>query len=64
MVDLGQLRRDGLGGILKPQLQQRMDELAIQRTKETNGEPLKYVEYIPVVVWITYLMIFLQCIER
>ncbi|EQA43246.1 hypothetical protein LEP1GSC050_1775 [Leptospira broomii serovar Hurstbridge str. 5399] len=31
LVDLRQLRRDGLGGMLKSQLQKRMDELAVQR---------------------------------
>lgn len=45
MVDLGQLRREGLGGMLTPMLQQRMDELAVQRTKEAAGEPIKFVEY-------------------
>ena len=43
-LNVGQLRRDGLGENIKPQLQQRMDELAIQRTKETNGEPLQICE--------------------
>jgi len=45
MVDLGQLRREGIGGMLKPQLQQRMDEVAAQRTKEAKGEPLKMVSF-------------------
>lgn len=46
MVDLGQLRREGLGGVLKPQMQQRLDEVAKQRTKEANGEPVRYVNYV------------------
>jgi uncharacterized protein len=46
MVDLGQLRREGLGGVLKPQMQQRLDEVAKQRTKEAAGEPVKYVNYV------------------
>ena len=45
MVDLGQLRRDGIGGMFTSQLQQRMEEAAFQRTKEANGEPIEYVEY-------------------
>jgi fermentation-respiration switch protein FrsA (DUF1100 family) len=45
MVDLGQLRRDGLGGMLTPQLQKRMEEATLQRTKEAQGEPIAYVEY-------------------
>lgn len=46
MVDLGQLRREGLGGVLKPQMQQRLDEVAKQRTREANGEPVRYVNYV------------------
>lgn len=45
MVDLGQLRRDGIGGMFTPQLQSRMEEAALQRTKEAHGEPIRYVEY-------------------
>ncbi|WP_188938159.1 alpha/beta hydrolase [Puia dinghuensis] len=45
MVDLGQLRREGLGGMLTPQLQQQMDEVAVQRTKEAKGEPVKIVSF-------------------
>ncbi|MBK8193307.1 MAG: alpha/beta hydrolase [Lewinellaceae bacterium] len=45
MVDLGQLRREGLGGMLKDQLQQRMKDVAEQRTKEAAGEPVKMVSY-------------------
>lgn len=45
MVDLGQLRREGLGGMLTPLLQQRMDDVAAQRAKEANGEPLKMVSF-------------------
>jgi fermentation-respiration switch protein FrsA (DUF1100 family) len=46
MVDLGQLRREGLGGVLKSQMQQRLDEVAKQRTREAAGEPIKYVNYV------------------
>ncbi|NML39181.1 alpha/beta fold hydrolase [Chitinophaga sp. G-6-1-13] len=46
MVDLGQLRREGLNGVLKPQMQQRLDEVGKQRTREANGEPVKYVNYV------------------
>lgn len=46
MVDLGQLRREGLAGVLKSQMQQRLEEVGRQRTKEANGEPVKYVNYV------------------
>jgi fermentation-respiration switch protein FrsA (DUF1100 family) len=46
MVDLGQLRREGLNGVLKSQMRQRLDEVAKQRTKEAKGEPVKYVNYV------------------
>ncbi|SFD82401.1 hypothetical protein SAMN05518672_103371 [Chitinophaga sp. CF118] len=46
MVDLGQLRREGLAGVLKSQIQQRLDEVGKQRTKEANGEPVKYTNYV------------------
>lgn len=46
MVDLGQLRREGLAGVLKPQMQQRLDSVAKQRIREANGEPVKYVNYV------------------
>jgi fermentation-respiration switch protein FrsA (DUF1100 family)/alkylhydroperoxidase/carboxymuconolactone decarboxylase family protein YurZ len=46
MVDLGQLRRDGLNGVLKPRMQERLDEVGRQRTREANGEPVKYVNYV------------------
>lgn len=46
MVDLGQLRREGLGGVLKEQMQQRLDAVAKQRTLESQGEPIKYVNYV------------------
>jgi fermentation-respiration switch protein FrsA (DUF1100 family) len=46
MVDLGQLRRDGLNGVLKPRMQERLDEVGRQRTLEANGEPVKYVNYV------------------
>ncbi|TWF40374.1 hypothetical protein FHW36_10456 [Chitinophaga polysaccharea] len=46
MVDLGQLRREGLNGVLKPQMQQRLDEVGKQRTREAHGEPVKYVNYV------------------
>ncbi len=47
MADLGQLRRDGLSGTLKNKIQQRLDEVAIQRTKEAKGGELKYANYVP-----------------
>lgn len=46
MVDLGALRRDGLNGMLKSQIQQRLDEVSEQRTKEAKGEPVKYAGYV------------------
>lgn len=46
MVDLGQLRRDGLEGILKSQMQSRLDEVGKQRVREAQGEPVKYVNYV------------------
>lgn len=46
MVDLGQLRREGLAGVLKPQMQQRLDEVGKQRTREAIGESVKYVNYV------------------
>lgn len=46
MVDLGQLRREGLGGVLKSQMKQRLDAAGIQRTKEAKGEPVRYVNYV------------------
>ncbi len=46
MVDLGQLRRDGLDGVLKPRMRERLDEVGRQRTREANGEPVKYVNYV------------------
>jgi len=46
MVDLGQLRRDGLNGVLKPRMQERLDEVGRQRSLEANGEPVKYVNYV------------------
>ncbi|SFO87383.1 hypothetical protein SAMN05428949_6831 [Chitinophaga sp. YR627] len=46
MVDLGQLRREGLAEVLKPQIQQRLDSVAKQRIREANGEPVKYVNYV------------------
>lgn len=46
MVDLGALRRDGLNGMLKSQIQQRLDEVGEQRTKEAKGEPVKYAGYV------------------
>jgi fermentation-respiration switch protein FrsA (DUF1100 family)/alkylhydroperoxidase/carboxymuconolactone decarboxylase family protein YurZ len=46
MVDLGQLRREGLGGVLKSRMQERLDEVGRQRTKEANGGPVKYVNYV------------------
>lgn len=46
MVDLGALRRDGLNGTLKSQIQQRLDEVGEQRTREAKGEPVKYAGYV------------------
>ncbi len=46
MVDLGALRRDGLNGSLNSQIQQRLDEVGEQRTREAKGEPVKYVGYV------------------
>ncbi len=48
MVDLGQLRRDGLNGMLKSQMQQRLEEVAKQRTIEANGGTIKYANYVPI----------------
>lgn len=47
MVDLGQLRRDGLNGVLKSQVQSRLAEVAQQRIKEANGESIRYNNYVP-----------------
>jgi fermentation-respiration switch protein FrsA (DUF1100 family) len=47
LADLGQLRRDGLNGTLKNKIQQRLDEVATQRTKEAKGEEAKYANYVP-----------------
>jgi fermentation-respiration switch protein FrsA (DUF1100 family)/alkylhydroperoxidase/carboxymuconolactone decarboxylase family protein YurZ len=46
MVDLGQLRRDGLNGVLKPRMRERLDEVGRQHTREANGEPVKYANYV------------------
>jgi fermentation-respiration switch protein FrsA (DUF1100 family) len=47
MADLGQLRRDGLNGSLKTQIQQRLDQVAKQRTQEAKGGEIKYMNYVP-----------------
>jgi len=47
MADLGQLRRDGLNGSLKSQIQQRLDMVAAQRTQEVKGGEVKYMNYVP-----------------
>lgn len=47
MADLGQLRRDGLNGTLKNQIQQRLSDVAQQRTKEANGGEVRYMNYVP-----------------
>ncbi|TCC88795.1 alpha/beta hydrolase [Pedobacter frigiditerrae] len=47
MADLGQLRRDGLNGTMKAQVQQRLDDVAKQRTKEANGGEIRYMNYVP-----------------
>lgn len=46
-VDLGQLRRDGMGGSLKATIQQRLDAVAAQRIVEANGGEIKYSGYVP-----------------
>lgn len=45
-VDLGQLRRNGLGGVLKAQMQKRLDDAGKQRTAEAAGAPLRYANYV------------------
>ncbi|OLA78547.1 MAG: hypothetical protein BHW55_00905 [Candidatus Melainabacteria bacterium 35_41] len=46
--DLGRARRQGLNDSLTiEQQQQKLNEAAIQRTKEVNGEPVKYNGYVP-----------------
>lgn len=46
-VDLGQLRRDGMGGSLKERIQQRLDAVAAQRIVEANGGEIRYSNYVP-----------------
>jgi len=46
MADLGQLRRDGINGVLKPRMRERLDEVGRQRTLEARGEPLKYLNIV------------------
>lgn len=46
-VDLGQLRRDGMGGSLKASVQQRLEAVATQRIVEANGGEIKYSNYVP-----------------
>jgi carboxymethylenebutenolidase len=46
-VDLGRLRREGLGGSLTPQIQQRLTAAAKQRTVEANGGEVQYANYVP-----------------
>ena len=46
--DLGRARRQGLEDSLSvEQQQQKLKEAAEQRTKEANGEPIKYSSYVP-----------------
>ena len=46
--DLGRARRQGLGDSMTIQEQhQKLKDAAEQRTKEVNGEPVKYVGYVP-----------------
>ena len=46
--DLGRARRQGLGDSMIIQEQhQKLKDAAEQRTKEVNGEPVKYVGYVP-----------------
>jgi fermentation-respiration switch protein FrsA (DUF1100 family) len=47
MVDLGQLRRDGLNGMLKDQMRERLEEVGKQRIVEANGGVMKYANYVP-----------------
>lgn len=47
MADLGQLRRDGLNGTLKAQIQQRLTDVGKQRTKEAGGGEVRYANYVP-----------------
>lgn len=46
-VDLGRLRREGLGGSLASQVQQRLDAVAKQRIAEANGAVPIYSNYVP-----------------
>ena len=46
--DLGRARRQGLGDSMSiAQQQQKLKDAAQQRTKEANGEPVKYAGYVP-----------------
>ena len=46
--DLGRARRQGLGDSMTVEQQhQKLKEAAEQRTKEANGEPVKYSGYVP-----------------
>lgn len=47
MADLGQLRRDGLNGMFKAQIQQRLEDVAKQRTLESKGGEVRYSNYVP-----------------
>ncbi len=46
-VDLGQLRRDGMGGSLKASIQQRLAAVAEQRNIEAAGGAIRYNQYVP-----------------
>lgn len=46
-VDLGKLRREGLGGTLLPRIRERLADAARQRTLEANGGDIKYSNYVP-----------------
>jgi fermentation-respiration switch protein FrsA (DUF1100 family) len=46
MVDAGDLRRNGVGGVLTPTIQKRLDEVAQQRIIEAKGGPIRYNNYV------------------
>lgn len=46
MVDGGDLRRNGMNGSLTASIQQRLDEVAKQRTIEANGGLVRYNNYV------------------
>lgn len=46
MVDGGDLRRNGVNGVLTPTIQKRLDEVAQQRIIEAKGGPIRYNNYV------------------